>query len=120
MLCLDWSIISIGLSPTYAICRTSFKSAHIYIFPDRTSRFNFLSRKCYIHIICVLNKFCVKREGCAKEAIYAPLNTIIFMTHFQRKYIILSVKALSLIYLRFVHDMYSLHRPQVKSAKYVT
>ena len=48
----------------------------------------------------------IQRKGCAMGTICAPSYANIFMDHFERKYISPFLQGLSLIYLRFIDDIF--------------
>ena len=65
----------------------------------------------FLTLILTLNfifncKYCLQIKGCAMGAICAPSYANIFMYHFERKLIYPFIKTFSLIYLRFIDDIF--------------
>ena len=54
--------------------------------------------------LCV--QLCLQIKGCARGMICAPSYANIFMDHFEKKYIYPLLQGLSLIYLRFIDDIF--------------
>ena len=54
------------------------------------------------------NKSYIQIKGYAKGTICVPSYAIMFMHHFERKYISLFLKGISLIYLSFIKDIFFL------------
>ena len=64
-------------------------------------------------LILTLNKFIfhyrnyLEMKGCAVGTICAPSYANIFVDHFERKFIYPVIKAFSLLYLRFIEDIWT-------------